>query len=439
MLQRKAYNKLKDWKHSATTRAMLVTGARQVGKTYIIREFGKSNYKHFIEFNFLENPQAANAINNATDSNDLFARLSAFATEPLVEGHTLIFIDEVQECKEFVTAVKFLLEKGGYDYILSGSMLGVELRDINSWPVGYLSELVMYPLDFEEFCWANGLAPDLFVSIVQDAYVNKTPVPDYLHTRLLDLFHSYLIVGGMPDAVQEFQTSSNLQQVRNIQRDIITLYRHDIAKYAGSAQRNVKQIYDLIPAELNAQNKRFVIKDIDGCSRLTRYENDFLWAADAGVALPVYNTTEPRYPLLLNKESRKFKLFMNDVGLLCAACDMNTTRAIINNRTDVNYGSIYENAICCEIACSGKELFYFANRTAGELDFVMQTDDGKVVPIEVKSGKTYKRHSALNKVLSTPNYDLDYGVVLCEGNVETAGNVFYLPVYMVPFVAGCVS
>jgi predicted AAA+ superfamily ATPase len=406
-----------------------VSGARQVGKTYLIREFAKANYSHFIELNLLQNDAARDAFNAATSAKDLFARISAYAEAELVPNKTLIFIDEVQESKEAVTKIKFLAERDDFDYILSGSLLGTELKNIRSVPIGYLDEVTMYPLDFEEYSWANGISPEVY-SLAVESLQNQTEVPDYLHSRLLELFHQYLIVGGMPAAVAEYQDKQNLQVVRRIQGNIIAQYKMDAAKYNPKNQVTINRVYDMIPKELNSQNKRFKVKDIEGKARLSRYNNDFLWLCEAGVALPVYNAKEPRYPLMLNMDSSYFKLFLSDVGMLTCTVGMNATREMLAGRRDVNYGSLYENAVAQELAAHGFELYYFKNKNIGELDFVIEID-GKVVPIEVKSGKTYNRHSALNKVLSVQNYRIDQAYVFYDGNVKQAGAVTYLPIYMV--------
>jgi predicted AAA+ superfamily ATPase len=428
VLSRKAWQRLQGWHDARHYRALLVSGARQVGKTYVIREFAKATYRHCAELNLLENTAARDAFGAAKSANDLFARLSVFADAPLVPGETLIFIDEVQECKEIITQIKFLAEREDFDYILSGSLLGIELRNVHSTPVGFLDELTMFPLDFEEFCWASGISEDVF-SLLRELLGATAEVPDFLHDRLLRLYHQYLVVGGMPDAVAEFQSGQNVQLVRQIQRNIIAQYKMDAAKYNPERQMPISRIYDLIPKELDAQNKRFKVKDIDGKTRLSRYEDDFLWLCDAGVALPAYNAREPRYPLMLNMDTSYFKLFLSDVGMLTCAIGMDATREMLSGRNDVNYGSLYENAVAQELVSQGYDLYYFKNKNLGELDFLVEHNNS-VLPVEVKSGKSYTRHSALNKLLYVENYSIDRAVVLHEGNSSKVGAISYLPIYM---------
>lgn len=430
MLERKAYEQLVFWKTHKGKQALLVTGARQIGKTYLIREFGARNYENVVEINLLENVDAREAFETARNTADLFMRISLVADAELVAGKTLIFIDEVQECKEMVTAIKFLVERTDYDYVLSGSLLGVELADIRSVPVGYLDTVEMYPLDFEEFCWANKIPMSLFANELAKAFEQFTEVDPFVHERLLSLFHQYLIVGGMPAAVQEFVEEPNMQVVRSIQDNIVRQYKRDISKYNKTDPLGVREVYDLIPSELNAKNKRFVLKSLNENARFNAYAHDFVWLAEANVALPTYCVEEPVYPLLLSKQSRLFKLFLSDVGLLTSRFMKDISLDILAKDPQVNYGSIYENVVAQELKAGGFELFYFNSKKYGELDFVVETRGGQILPIEVKSGKTYKRHRALTSILDVPNYYLNRGYVLCEANVSVEKNIVYLPIYL---------
>lgn len=433
MLKRKALTQFETWFKTRTKQALLVTGARQVGKTFLIREFARSHWEHVVEINFLENTDARAAVETATNSTELFMRLTVFANAPLVPGKTVFFLDEIQECKEAVTAIKFLKEREDFDYILSGSMLGVELKGIASAPVGFLSTVKMYPLDFEEYCWANGLDENV-IDAARCAFEKKQPLDEFVHKRLLSLFHQYLISGGMPDAVSSFAESDDIARARTAQEAIVTQYRWDISKYADNRARVVRRIFDLMPSEISQQDKRFVVRDVEGDSHFDRYDNDFMWLTDANVALPTYNVREPRYPLAVNLESAKFKLFSSDVGLLTYQCGMDVVRGILGDRPDINFGAIYENAVAQELAAHGHSLYYFKARNVGELDFVIQASEGRVIPIEVKSGKGYKRHSALTHALSTPNYGIEEAIVLCEGNIEVSDQISYLPVYLAMFL-----
>lgn len=441
-LRRKAMVQMEEWKLRKTRQALLVSGARQVGKTYLIREFARAHYGHLVEINLVDRPEAAQAMANVKSADQLFLRISAFADAPLVPYDTLVFIDEVQECPEIITALKFLIDRYGaeLDFVVSGSLLGIEMYGIRSLPVGYLDIVDMYPLDLEEFCWATGV-PSVVLDEARSAFAELRSVDPFVHERLEEAFHNYAVVGGMPDAVQAFVDSNNMQTVRHLQEGVLELYRRDISKYAGARARTVRRIYDLVPSELNTQSKRFAIGHIEGSSRFNRYDNDFMWLADAGVVLPTYNVDEPRYPLELSADSSFFKLFMSDVGLLTCACGMDVVRDLMNDRIDINYGSIYENYTAQEFAAHGLchpapdlHLYFFRNRKMGELDFVAESPRGRVVPIEVKSGKSYRRHSALDNVLEVPNYGIEEAIVLHEGNVEVEGRIRYLPLYMTMFL-----
>ena len=433
MLKRKAMKQLETWLKTKTKQTLLVTGARQVGKTYLIRKFAKKHWQNVIEINFFENTEAREAIETANNSSELFMRITAFANAALVSGKTAIFLDEIQECKEVVTFIKFLKEKEEYDYILSGSILGTKLKGIRSVPVGFLNTVVMFPLDFEEFCWANGTTSQI-IDAARNSFFESYKIDEYIHNKLLNLFHRYLICGGMLDAVNAFIDSDNIVAARTAQEAIVDQYRWDISKYAASRARVIRRIFDLMPSEISMQDKRFTVRDVEGDSHFDRYDNDFMWLEDANVALPTYNVREPRYPLATNAKIPKFKLFSSDVGILTYQCGMNVVRGILSSRPDINFGAIYENAVAQELKAHGHKLYYFKKRNIGEIDFVIQTQDGHVVPIEVKSGKGYKRHSALNNVLSTEKYCIEKAFVLYEDNVSKADKVVYLPIYMAAFI-----
>lgn len=410
-------------------RALMITGARQVGKTYIIREFAKANYENVVEINFYENKEAGKIFENAKNSEDMLLRLSALTDVPLVKGKTLIFFDEVQECKEIVTAVKFLVEEGSYRYILSGSLLGVELKDIRSVPVGYMGIMEMFPLDFFEFCRANQVSEQILEKI-RECFKQKLPLDELVHEKLLDLFQLYLIVGGMPAAVDTYLKTNNLKEVLRIQQEIIQLYKKDIGKYDPEEKLYLEDIFNLIPSELNAKNKRFILKNLNENFKLSRYQNSFIWLREAGVALPVYCADEPKTPLLLSKATNLFKLFLADVGLLAAMYASDIQIRILNKEKDINFGAVYENVVAQELRAHGFDLYYFNNKKQGELDFMIE-HEGEVLPIEIKSGKDYQRHPALNHVLENEVYGIHRGLVFSNANIAVKGKIVYYPIYMV--------
>ncbi len=431
MISRKIERELQRFYDSDEKKALLVTGARQVGKTFIIREFGK-RYQSYIEINFLEDASARSLFDGAQSSQDLLLRLSAIADSPLIPGKTLIFFDEVQECRDLMTAIKFLVEDGSYRYILSGSLLGVDIRDIRSVPVGYMDEIQMYPLDFEEFAAANGVSPRVMEAL-RKAFRDKTPVDAVVHEKMMELFRLYLIVGGMPAAVADYLETNNLQDVIREQKSIIAMYKRDIARYDPEEKLYLEDIFDLIPSELNSKNKRFVLKNLNENFKFSRYKNSFLWLRDAGVALPVFCASEPTVPLLLSKATNLFKLFLADVGLLASMYMDGIQIKILNREKDINFGAVYENAAAQELRAHGFDLYYFNSKKQGEVDFLVE-QDGNVLPIEIKSGKDYTKHAALSHVLSNADYGIPKAYVFHNGNVSVSGKISYYPIYMIMFV-----
>lgn len=432
MIARKIEKELEHFYTSNDKKALLITGARQVGKTFIIRNFGKTHYENVIEINFLENKQAADLFENATGSEDLLLRLSAIAARPMVPGKTLIFLDEVQACKEIVTAIKFLVEEGSYRYILSGSLLGIELKDIRSVPVGYMDVINMYPMDFEEFAIANGVSQRIIDSL-RKCFEERTPVDAVVHKKMMALFELYLIVGGMPAAVNKYLETNNLQEVLREQKSIINLYKMDIGQYDPNHKLYIEEIFDLIPSELNAKNKRFILKELNENFKFSRYTNSFIWLKDAGVALPTFCASEPTVPLKLSQSTNLFKLFLSDVGLLAAMYMDDIQLKILNHEKDINFGSIYENAAAQELRAHGFDLYYFNSRKQGELDFLVEFG-GDVLPIEIKSGKDYKKHAALSTVMANEDYAISTAYVFQNDNVSVNEKIVYFPIYMLMFV-----
>ena len=431
MLKRKIDSYLEQF-YKRTNKALLVTGARQTGKSFSIRQYGTTHYENFVEINFIEQPDAVEILKGAKSSQDILVRLSLLTSTPLVAGNTLVFFDEVQECPEIVTATKFLVNEGSYRYILSGSLLGVELQDLRSEPVGYMDVKDMYPLDLEEFFMAMGVSGQVRDDL-QKAFEKQQPVDEFVHKKIMELFRLYLIVGGMPAAVQKYIDTHNLQDVMAEQQAIIRLYKRDITKYDKNHKLYIDEIFDLIPSELNAKNKRFILKDLNENLKFSRYENSFLWLKNAGVALPTYNVEEPVVPLKLSHSRNLFKLFQSDIGLLAFQYAEGIQLRIINDEKGINYGSIYENVVAQELQAHGFELYYFNSKKQGELDFIIEKD-GHTLPIDVKSGKDYQRHNALSNVMGNPDYGIPRALVFCNDNVSTSGNIVYLPIYMVAYL-----
>lgn len=412
-----------------SNKALLVTGARQIGKTWLIRdEIEKSGYTKF-EINFIDQPDMVHYLDAEMSADEFLVKLRMIMPEDCKPHETIVFFDEIQKCPEIVTKIKFLVDEGSFKYVMSGSLLGVELKGIASAPVGYLSVLRMYPMDFEEFMIANHVSKAT-LEMLKDKFETVRPVDEFIHQKLLALFFVYLIVGGMPDAVKTYIATKDIREVDKVQRDIVTQYKEDFSQYESEDKKlKLISIYDIIPAELNKQNKKFVFTMLDKELKFDRYENSFLWLKDAGVALPVYNVEAPVIPLLASKSSNVFRLFSSDIGLLTSAYPAATKIELINKNGEVNNGAHFENAVAQQLLCNGFELYFCKKKNIGELDFLIEME-GKVVPIEVKSGKAYRTHKALDHFMNVSDYHIEKAYVFSARNVEKDGNVTYLPIYM---------
>ncbi len=419
---------IEEWLKSSG-KALLVTGARQIGKTWLIREeIAKSGYRKF-EVNFINQPDLVDYLNVKMSAEEFLVKLKMIMPEDCKPQETIVFFDEIQKCPEIVTKIKFLVEEGSFKYVMSGSLLGVELRGIASVPVGYLTVLRMHPMDFEEFMIANNVSK-VTLEMLIEKFETCQPVDEFIHQKLLSLFFIYLIVGGMPDAVKTYIATKDIREVDKVQRDIVTLYKEDFSQYESEDKKlKLISIYDIIPAELNKQNKKFVFTMLDKELKFDRYENSFLWLKDAGVALPVYNVEAPTIPLKASKSSNVFRLFSNDTGLLTSAYPAETKIELINKNSEVNNGAHFENAVAQQLTANGLEPYFCKKKNIGELDVLIEMG-GKVVPIEVKSGKAYKTHKALDNFMKIPEYHMEKAYVLSVANVEQEGTVVYLPIYM---------
>ena len=410
-------------------KALLVTGARQIGKTWLIREeIAKSGYRKF-EVNFIDQPDLVDYLNVKMSANEFLVKLKMIMPEDCKPQETVVFFDEIQKCPEIVTKIKFLVEEGSFKYVMSGSLLGVELKGITSVPVGYLTVLRMYPMDFEEFMIANNVSKTT-LEMLKAKFETCQPVDEFIHQKLLSLFFIYLIVGGMPDAVKIYIATKDIREVDKVQRDIVALYKEDFSQYESEDKKlKLISIYDIIPAELNKQNKKFVFTMLNKELKFDRYENSFLWLKDAGVALPVYNVEAPVIPLKASKSSNVFRLFSNDTGLLTSAYPAETKLELINKNSEVNNGAHFENAVAQQLTANGLEPYFCKKKNIGELDVLVEMD-GKVVPIEVKSGKAYKAHKSLDNFMKISDYHIEKAYVLSVANMEQEGSVVYLPIYM---------
>ncbi len=432
MLFRKFSATLESWYNQDKKHALLIQGARQIGKTTIIREFGKKFYgNNFVEVNFVNTPSAKDVFKGDISIDGIISKLTLFLKRSLIPGKTLIFFDEVQECPQIRTAIKFLVEDGRFDYIESGSLLGLNYREIISYAVGFEDIYTMYPMDFEEFAIANGVQKSTF-NTLQHCYENKLPVDEFIHKQMLQLFTYYTIIGGMPAAVQEYVNSKDMGRVLDIQSNILRLYRLDITKYATNGKEKITHIFDTLPAELNAKNKRFMLTDLAKSARMERYESCFNWLTDAGIALPCFNLTEVKQPIEINKQHNLFKFYFADTGLLCAMCSGDVQYQIVNGHYNINEGSIMENMFAEQLKSNSFALYYYDKIKVGEIDFIVE-QNADLIPVEIKSGKDYKSHKALDNLLAIKEFSIKEAKVFCTGNIEVKDNITYYPFYMIMF------
>lgn len=428
MLKRKMMQRLVDWKASSK-KAMLITGARQIGKSYAIREFAKREYRSYVEINLYDDKAAAKALLTASNMNEFLSRLSLFARDALIPGDTLVFIDEVQEAPDIMTMVKFLVQDGRFDYVFSGSMLGTEFKGVRSYPVGYVTEQMMRPMDFEEFCWAIGVREET-LNIIRQCCEDEQSVDEAVHEAMMRNFRTYLVVGGMPDAVNAFLNSGgDLAAVRRVQSDLNRQYRHDISQYAGSRALLVREVFEQMPTQLTDGNGRFSVIAIGENARYSRNQKDFVWLTNSGVALKTDCVAEPKSPLKRTAQSPKFKLYQSDTGMLMARYPVSTAQAAYLDDSNPNLGAIYENAVVQELTAQRIPLYYYMSKKKGEVDFIADTQEDSVMPIEVKSGRSYMVHAAIDALLANPEYRLAQGVVVSRSNVLRQGNVLNLPLY----------
>ncbi len=427
-LERSVYATFAEWKRQPERLALLVTGARQIGKTYAIRKFGTAEYESFLEMNFIETPSAMSIFEGDLDATTLIASLTAYSSTPLIPGETLVFFDEIQECPRARTALKFLVEDGRFDYIASGSLLGVQYKNVPSYPVGYERHIQMHPLSLEEFYWASGIQKET-LELAKSLMRKGQAIPSAVHGRLMHAFSQYMVMGGMPAAVSAFLETQDTKRVQEIQASILDLYKQDISKY-GANKPHIRRIFESIPAELDKKNKRFKLSDLSKTARMERYASDFMWLIDAGVALPCYNVSAPVEPLAINEQHNLFKLFLCDIGLLASQMSSTVRLEFLQGELSANWGSILENAVAQELTAHGIKLRYFDKAKYGEVDFLLSTPQG-TLPVEAKSGNDYESHKALSNIMDVREWKVDRAIVLCKGNVRLSERIAYLPWYAV--------
>lgn len=440
MLKRKIYSYLEQYLRSDSQKMLIIDGARQIGKSFIIRQVGQTMFPNYIEINMEEDKQGDRLFANTRTIDDFYMALSTVAGERMKDkATTLVFIDEIQAYDHLLTLVKFLINDNRFTYIASGSQLGIALTSTQSLPIGSIQIMHMYPLDFEEFLWANQVG-EYAIEQMRQLYLSGQALSEDMHNKILGLFRKYLLIGGMPDAVNTYLAEHNMVSVRAVHTNILTLYRQDAAKYEHEASRKLKiqRIYNMIPSNLENKKKRVVAKDIEGIKgkRMANYQDEFDYIISAGIALDVQAISQPTYPLVENAGKNLLKLYLNDIGLYTGILYRNNIQPVIEDIRSINLGSVYEAVVAQELKAHGFNLYYYDNKKNGEVDYLVDDADYlSVLPIEVKSGKDYRTHSALNHFLGVTSYPIHRAVVLSnEQRVFKDERTLYLPIYYAMFL-----
>lgn len=429
MLKRKIVEQLLKWKNKSEKKALIIEGARQVGKTYIIRSFAKENYQNVIEINFIENKSYKDIFSADLSFDKLLERIKLFFPITNKDEKTLLFLDEIQDCPEAITALKSFYEQDVFDVIASGSLLGVHYNRVNSFPVGYVERETLYPLDFEEFMMALG-QDDLY-RLIESSYNDKTKLESIFHNRALELFVNYIVVGGMPEVVKTFVETKDFNKVLNIQRNIINDYKDDIAKYANTSQKvKAREVFDSIPFQLSKTNKKFQYSVVKKGGRSSDYHESIQWLIDAGIIYKTKLLTNLEIPLSVYSNPDHFKIYLMDTGLLISQMGQEAQRLLIMNDLGIAKGAIYENIIAVILKQSGHNLYYYERNSGLELDFIIEKDT-KVVAVEVKSGEN-TRSKSLQTILE--NKSIDYGIRLSRKYYSDDNNIKSYPLYLSIFI-----
>ncbi len=438
MLYRKIESVIEAHLKSNSKRILLIDGARQVGKTYIIRYVGQKLFENYIEINMVEDSLGDRLFANTKTVEDFYLQVSMLAGRKMKEKeNTLIFIDEIQAYPQLLTLLKFLAQDGKYNYIASGSLLGVTLSQTTSVPMGSIRKVRMFPLDFEEFLYANGMN-QVAIEVMRSKFERLEALDEPMHNKMMDLFRKFLLVGGLPDAVNTYLAEKNIQSVREVQREIHDYYAADASKYDEERKLMIRRIYNLIPSNMENKKKRLVAQSVENKRGKTfnDYSEEFEYLISAGIALHVRAISNPVFPLIESTGKNLLKLYLNDVGILTGILYGNNIRAVLDDQKSINLGSVYETVVASELIAHGHNLFYYDNRRKGEVDFLIDDYSSlSTVPVEVKSGKDYTIHSALNTFVQNEDYYVKKAYVISnEISVREKGKILYIPIYYVMFL-----
>jgi predicted AAA+ superfamily ATPase len=432
MLQRNIVKIFDEWKKKPKKKALLVKGARQVGKSTSITEWAEKNYKNVVVINFIEHKRASAAFDGDLDARTIIRELSLLGFGPFVENETLVFFDEIQMCPNARTAIKFLVQDGKFDYIESGSLLGINYKDVKSYPVGFEQQIDMFPMDFEEYLWAKNVGADA-IAYIKQCFDDRVPIKDTIHETMMRHFREYLFIGGMPSVVAKALANPDIAETIGEQKDILESYRDDIAKYAEEEKTLAKAMFDAIPTQLAKPVKRFILADIEKGATSNKYKDAIQWLADSGVAHQCFCLSTLELPLDFVAKRNLYKIYLSDTGLLCAETMNGIQNSIMHGDFAINEGSITENAVAAILVATGKPLFYYDKNSRSELDFIVK-DGNKINIIEVKSGRDYKKHASLDNARTTFAKQVGTCYVLSKNNIEIENGIIYLPLYMAMFL-----
>ena len=439
MLKRKVYDILADWKKNKEHECLLIKGARQVGKSYLVREFGKNEYTSYIEINFLEQGELRAIFDGNRSADEIYKRLTAFLPGvTIIPGETLLFLDEIQRCANARTALKFLAQDERCDVIASGSLLGLaygqdddrEVDEVESIPVGYERPIMMYPMDFEEFLWAYGYDA-ASIEYIRQYYITGAKVPTEVNEKYEELLREYVVVGGMPEVVADFMEKKDFSRVQMLQEKILSSYADDISQHARGVEKvKVRKCYDSIPSQLARENKKFKYSEVEKKATSRKYGDSIQWLYDANMVLLCKNVTNPILPLKAYEKGNEFKVYLNDTGLLMALYGFSTKLALLRGAlTGYAKGGIFENLMAQTLIRNGYELHYYKPDDNSELEFLIEKD-GEVLPVEVKAGNQSTK--SLDSFVENYTPSLAYKII--AGNVGMAGKKYTLPHYMAMFI-----
>ncbi len=438
MLGRKIQKKIQDYYRSGSNKVLLVDGARQIGKSYIIRHEGKKFFKNYIEINFWEDKNGERLFENVATTRDFYLKLSAYAGDKMGDKKdTLVFLDEIQAYPELLTLLKFLKDEDRFSYIASGSLLGITLNKTLSKPGGRIERYKMYPLDLEEFLWANSIGEEV-ISHLREQFSREEPIEEHLHDKFIDMFKKYLLIGGLPDAVNTFIDTSNIVAVRSVHDEIYELYKGDASQYDDENSLKIRRIYEMIPSNMVNRKKRLQYKEIENKKgkRSSDYEAELEYLISSGIALEVLAVSNPKFPLKESMQKTLIKLYLNDVGLLTNILYRYNINAVLMSDNSINLGAVYETAIAQELCAHGYVLRYYDNKAKGEVDFIVDDYDAlSALPIEVKSGQDFRRHRALDKFVGNEDYNIKKAILFSnDREVRREGKIIYMPIYYSMFL-----